>query len=114
MIGRIHRVGLREVWAHEAFDFTTWLQDNIDILAEATGLQLSGVEREQPAGAFSVDLIAEDVEAVATRTNADGVATIPLRSSGRWYVRTIHMVETTNEPDLDCESNWDTLTFEMR
>ena len=26
----------------------------------ATGLQLSGVEREQLAGAFSVDLIAED------------------------------------------------------
>lgn len=53
-------------------------------------------------------------EAVATRTDADGVATIPLSNAGRWYVRTIHMVETTNEPDLDYESNWATLTFEMR
>ena len=59
-IGRIQRVGLREVWSHEARDFTTWLEANVDVLAEATGLQLSGVEREQPAGAFSVDLIAED------------------------------------------------------
>lgn len=60
MIGRIERVGLREVWRHEAFDFTTWLEDNIDVLFEATGIQLTGVEREQPAGDFSVDLIAKD------------------------------------------------------
>ena len=52
--------GLREVWTHEAKDFTTWLEDNIDVLAEVVGLQLSGVEREKSAGAFSVDLIAED------------------------------------------------------
>lgn len=59
-IGRIQRVGLRQVWSHEALDFTKWLKDNIDVLADATGLQLGGVEREQPAGAFSVDLVAED------------------------------------------------------
>lgn len=60
MIGRIQRVGLRDVWRHEALDFTTWLEENVDVLVEATGLQLSGVEREQSVGAFSVDLIAED------------------------------------------------------
>ncbi len=59
-IGRIQRVGLRRVWTHEAHDFTTWLEENIDVLEDATGLQLTGVEREHPAGAFSVDLIAED------------------------------------------------------
>ncbi len=59
-IGRIQRVGLREVWSHEALDFTTWLEENIDVLADATGLELSGVEREQAVGAFSVDLIAQD------------------------------------------------------
>lgn len=59
-IGRIQRVGLRQVWSHEALDFTTWLEDNAEVIAEASGIQLSGVEREQPAGAFSVDLIAED------------------------------------------------------
>ena len=59
-IGRIQRVGLREVWSHEALDFTTWLEENIDVLAEAMDLKLSGVEREQAVGTFSVDLIAED------------------------------------------------------
>ena len=60
MIGRIQRVQLREVWSHEAFDFTTWLEDNADVLFEATGLQADCMEREQPAGDFSVDLVAQD------------------------------------------------------
>ena len=60
------------------------------------------------------DAAGEHVEAVTTRTNADGVATIPLNGTGRWYVRTIHMVETTDEADVDYESNWATLTFEVR
>ena len=65
-------------------------------------------------GYHSHDAGGEHVEAVTTRTNADGVATIPLNGTGRWYVRTIHMVETTTEPDVDYESNWATLTFEVR
>ncbi|MDE2796685.1 MAG: DUF4198 domain-containing protein [Gemmatimonadota bacterium] len=60
------------------------------------------------------DAAGEHVEAVTTRTNADGVATIPLSGTGRWYVRTIHMVETTSEADVDYESNWATLTFQVR
>ena len=35
MIGKIHRVKLREVWKHEALDFTTWLEGNIDVLNDA-------------------------------------------------------------------------------
>ncbi|MCY4574058.1 MAG: DUF4198 domain-containing protein [Gemmatimonadetes bacterium] len=65
-------------------------------------------------GYHSHDAGGEHVEAVTTRTNADGIATIPLNGTGRWYVRTIHMVETTTEPDVDYESNWATLTFEVR
>ena len=60
------------------------------------------------------DAAGEHVEAVTTRTNADGVATIPISGTGRWYVRTIHMVETTDEADVDYESNWATLTFQVR
>lgn len=60
------------------------------------------------------DEAGEHVEAVTTRTNADGVATVPLSGAGRWYVRTIHLVETASEPDVDYESNWATLTFEIR
>ena len=39
-IGRLVRVDLREVWKHEARDFTQWLEQNIDLLNEATGLSL--------------------------------------------------------------------------
>ena len=60
MIGKIERVPLRDLWKHEAYDFTTWLQENIDILNDALGLSLSNPEREQSAGSFNVDLVAED------------------------------------------------------
>jgi hypothetical protein len=59
-IGRLERVPLREVWRREASDFTQWLQNNIDILNEALDLTLINVDREQAAGSFSVDLVAED------------------------------------------------------
>ena len=60
MIGKLQRVPLREVWKHEALDFTQWLEQNIDILNESLDISLSGAEREKAAGAFSVDLVAED------------------------------------------------------
>lgn len=60
MIGSLRRVALREVWSHEALDFTPWLEENIDELNSVIDLSLSVVEREQSAGDFSVDLVAED------------------------------------------------------
>ena len=60
VIGKIQRLPLREVWRHEAHDFTTWLQDNLDVLSDVLDLNLTNAEREQSAGAFSVDLVAED------------------------------------------------------
>jgi hypothetical protein len=59
-IGRLERVPLRQVWRHEAYDFTKWLQENIEVLNEALDLSIVSVDREQAAGAFSVDLVAED------------------------------------------------------
>jgi Domain of unknown function (DUF4268) len=59
-IGKIERVPLREVWKHEAHNLTTWLEQNIDVLNDVLDLNLDNVEREQAAGNFSVDLVAED------------------------------------------------------
>lgn len=56
------RVSLREVWAHEALDLTRWLVDNPDVLTEVIGVQLSNVQREQAAGSFNVDILAEDAD----------------------------------------------------
>jgi len=58
-IGKLQRVQLREVWRHEAYDFTQWLQENIDILNESLDLELVSAEREQAAGSFSIDIVAE-------------------------------------------------------
>jgi hypothetical protein len=59
-IGKLERVALREVWTHEAYDFTQWLENNISILNEALDITLVNVDRERAAGSFSVDLVAED------------------------------------------------------
>jgi hypothetical protein len=60
VIGKIEHVSLREVWPHEAYDLTTWLEENVDVLNDALGLVLVSAERERTAGAFSVDLVALD------------------------------------------------------
>ncbi len=62
LIERIQRVRLRDVWKHEALDFTTWLEKNVDVLNDHLDVALvpDSVKREQAAGAFAVDLVAED------------------------------------------------------
>jgi len=61
-IGKIERVPLRQVWPHEAHDLTTWLEENVDVLNDALGLSLVSAERESAAGAFNVDLVAQDAD----------------------------------------------------
>ena len=60
MIGKITRVPLRQVWKHEAYDFTQWLQDNVDVLNQVLDVDIANLDREQAAGSFSVDLVGED------------------------------------------------------
>ena len=66
MVGKLKRVPLREIWNHEAKDFTTWLAENIDTLSEEIGLSLSVMSREKAVGVFSLDLIAEDSDGQIT------------------------------------------------
>jgi len=58
-ISKLERVPLKEVWKHET-EFTKWLEENIEVLNDSLDINLSSAEREQSAGAFSVDLVAED------------------------------------------------------
>lgn len=48
-----------------------------------------------------------------SRTDAEGIAGVAISNPGRWYVRTIHMIERPEEPEFDWESYWATLTFEV-
>lgn len=59
-ISRLDPVPLRNLWANEAYDFTSWLADNLDVLGEALGMELSWLQQEVRAGVFSADILAED------------------------------------------------------
>ncbi len=61
-IARLEPVPLRELWRHEAHDFTTWLAENLDFVADTLGVSLSLVEREKSAGSFVADILAEDAQ----------------------------------------------------
>ena len=62
-IERIEQVPVRDVWRHEAYDFTTWLEENIDVLNDNLVYEIDpdSLRREAAAGAFSVDLVGEDM-----------------------------------------------------
>jgi hypothetical protein len=49
-VGKLERVPVRQVWEHEAYDLTQWLQENIDVLNTALDLNLVNVDREQASG----------------------------------------------------------------
>ncbi len=50
-LGRLQRVSdPREVWPLEAGDFTPWLAENLDVLADELGVVLTGVATEVPVG----------------------------------------------------------------
>lgn len=61
-LGRLHRVDLRTVWTNEATSFTPWLSqpDNLALLGEAIGCELSLEGQEQNVGPFRADLLCKD------------------------------------------------------
>lgn len=78
MVGKLEKVALQEIWKHEAYDFTTWLFDNCDVLKDQIGLTISPIEKEKSVGPFRVDILGEDstgrtviIENQLTRTDHD-------------------------------------------
>ena len=61
-LGKIKKVSLREIWKHEALDFTSWLAEetNLELLAETLGISLLNPQTEVGVGKFAVDILAED------------------------------------------------------
>ncbi len=60
-LGEIEKVDLREVWPHEAQDFTPWLAENIEKLGEEIGLDLELRSTEASVGKFFLDILAYDL-----------------------------------------------------
>lgn len=49
----------------------------------------------------------------STKTNKNGLVTITPTAKGKWYIATIHMEKKSGDM-VDYESNWATLTFEIK
>lgn len=62
MLGKLEYIeDLRSIWPNEAREFTPWLAkpENLDLLGEAIGMELTLREKEVSVGAFSADIVAE-------------------------------------------------------
>jgi hypothetical protein len=61
-LGRLEKVDIREIWKHEAIDFTPWLADpeNIKLLGDAIGMELEVEAVEKDVGHFFADILCKD------------------------------------------------------
>lgn len=58
----LKKVELRDVWPHEALDFTKWLSEepNLGMLSSAIGIELGLIETESSVGSFNDDIYAQE------------------------------------------------------
>lgn len=63
-LGRLEKIELREVWRHEALDFTRWLarKENIALLSKEVGIDIEVIQTEMSVGRYNVDIYARDTE----------------------------------------------------
>lgn len=59
-LGKLKSINPRDIWQHEAQDFTPWLADNLDLLSEELGLDLELVGMESTVGDFFADITATE------------------------------------------------------
>lgn len=61
-LDKLKKVDLRDVWPHEALDFTKWLSEepNLAMLSSAVGIELELIETESSVGSFNVDIYAQE------------------------------------------------------
>ncbi len=59
-LGKLEEVAARDIWAHEAHNFTPWLADNLAALADELGIGgLTLVGTEHAVGPFKLDILAQ-------------------------------------------------------
>lgn len=104
-LSKLKKVDLRDVWGHEALDFTIWLtkQENLDLLGQEIGIDISFIKTEADVGRFSVDILAEEggtnrkiiIENQLEKTDHDHLGKIITYASGYdaeiiiWIVRDV-------------------------
>jgi hypothetical protein len=92
MLGKFMKIDLREIWKHEAINFTKWLaqEENIKLLGDEIGLDIQVIKTEASVGSFSVDILAEEtstgksiiIENQLEQTNHDHLGKIITYASG--------------------------------
>lgn len=91
-LGRIKQVELREIWKHEATNFTQWLAlpENLELLSDEIDIELSLIDTEYNVGRFNVDIYAEEsgldrkviIENQLERTDHDHLGKLITYASG--------------------------------
>lgn len=64
-LGKLERIDdLRKIWPHEALDFTPWLaeEENLALLCDAVGIDMTVDETESSVGSFNVDILATETD----------------------------------------------------
>lgn len=107
-LGKLREIkDLRKVWPHEALDFTPWLaeEDNLALLADAVGLEITIDETESSVGDFSVDIYAMEtgtdrkiiIENQLEDTNHDHLGKLITYASGKSADIVIWVVKRARE-----------------
>jgi hypothetical protein len=60
VLSKLTKLDLREVWKHEALDFTNWVAENLGALSDAVGVDIKLIQTEASVGKFNVDILAEE------------------------------------------------------
>jgi len=91
-LSKLGKIELRDVWGHEAIDFTSWLaqEENLDVLSEEIGVTIKLIKTEAYVGKFNVDILAEEeasnrkiiIENQLEDTNHDHLGKIITYASG--------------------------------
>jgi hypothetical protein len=113
-IGKFTKVALREIWKHEALDFTQWLalDENLELLSEELGIGLINAQTEVRVGQFAVDILAEDdnehkviIENQLESTNHDHLGKVVTYAAGLQAETIIWIVAKARE-EHQLAMNW--------
>lgn len=105
-LGTLEEVPLREIWPHEAHNFTNWLaqEENIELLSNELNIDIEVIDTEVPAGKYRLDILARSsddetivIENQLEHTNHDHLGKIITYASGLDATTIIWIVEDVEE-----------------
>ena len=107
ILGKLEQAELRQTWVHEAHNFTKWLaqEENLRMLGDEIGVDISLDTIEAQVGRFNVDILAEEttsgakviIENQLEVTNHDHLGKLITYASGVDAKHVIWVVKTERE-----------------